>query len=351
MLGKIIGVLVVACFLNSFAESCDVVEEHCSVPGSEKEIDGTKVYKDCWQYKYQLNCKAQSKNNCNSISPDKCVFVGEECAKQAKEGDLDFCANWLRRFSCEKEIKYTEEKTALKKISKGRDSKELFCNSMCLDGNCDAVKKATTDANDELAQAAGQLNALSEIKKGLHGEVIGSLFNGYSQECSSHPLDFMECCMSSPEGWGEAIGLGQCSSDELNLSKSISEKRCIFIGEYCETKIIKCIDRRKVYCCFDSVIARIIHQTAKAQLGRGYRDPEDPDCSGISLADLERVDLSKADFSDFYTEVIIPQISLPDVKADANAMESHAKKIEEKMSSLPDEKKGYNPNALSNLTQ
>lgn len=319
---------------------CKEVELYCAAPKETRKINGVDVLRDCWQYKYKLNCEAKSKNNCNSISTDQCVFLGEECAFRTKEADLDFCANWLRRFSCKKNVKYTKEHINLKG-NEGKDSKELLCNSMCLDGTCPAIKKADTESNDELAQSVGILDSVADIRKGRQGDHIINIFKGYSRECSDHPLNFMNCCKISPNGWGEAIKLGHCSADELNIAKLRDAEQCIEVGTYCETEILGvCIDERNAFCCFDSVIARILNQEAKKQLGRGYGIPENPDCSGIDLNDLAKVDFTKADFSAFHRNVISRNISPPNVKADADFMEERSKK------GLSKDNKAYNQQVL-----
>ncbi len=46
-------------------------------------------------------------------------------------------------------------------------------------------------------------------------------------------------------------------------------------------------------------MARIINEQAYPQLGRSWGDPEYPNCSGLSLQELERLDWSRIDLSEW----------------------------------------------------
>ena len=88
---------------------------------------------------------------------------------------------------------------------------------------------------------------------------------------------------------------------------------CTGVGSYCSTRIpiIRvCIETTESYCCFNSRLARIINEQGRAQLGRTWGAPQFPDCSGFTLAQLQALDFSRMNLSEFYAE-IAP--TLPDV--------------------------------------
>lgn len=338
----------------SFAEDCEEVEKYCVIPNQEKKIRGTQVHRDCWEYKYKLDCKDRSKNDCSKVPSDRCAFVREECIDLQKEGDSTYCANLRRRYSCEKTVEYEEEKQEILRNGKQADAKDLLCKSMCLDGDC--IKKAEEKDNDELAMSIGMLNGLSQAKKGIDPDIkeIVNVFKGEKRSCSFHPASFMNCCRERASGWGEAIKLGQCKQEELDLAKARSQKRCVEVGEYCETEVLGwCVDKRKVLCCYDSIIARILNQEGKKQLGRSFGNPKNPQCEGLSLNDLKNknLDLSKADFKDFYDQVVVPNIDLPDVKTHMKHMANDASNINKDATNLPDSKKGFSQKTLQEMPE
>jgi conjugal transfer mating pair stabilization protein TraN len=57
-------------------------------------------------------------------------------------------------------------------------------------------------------------------------------------------------------------------------------------------------------------LARILNEQGRAQLGRSWGGAESPDCSGFTVAQLQSLDFSRMDLTEFYAE-IAP--TLPDV--------------------------------------
>lgn len=353
-------VLVLMCSSNIANASdidttgCEEIEVDCAIPNQTKKIRGTDVHRNCWKHTYRLDCSKRSKNDCSKIPSDICAYISEECIDLRKEGDSTYCANLRRKYSCEKIIEYEEEKEEILNNGQQADAKDLLCKSLCLDGSC--VKKVSIEENDELAKSVGMLNGLAQAKKGIDQDIkeLVNVFKGETRSCSYHPLSFMNCCRASPSGWGEAIKLGKCEKDELDLAKARSQKRCVEVGEYCETKVLgACVDKRKVLCCYDSVIARTLNQAAKKQLDRNFGDPKNPRCEGLSLDDLkdERLDLSEADFTDFYEQIVVPNIDLPDVQTHMKKMATDSGDIASESSNAPSVKKGFSQKTLEDMPE
>lgn len=92
----------------------------------------------------------------------------------------------------------------------------------------------------------------------------------------------------------------KCSEDELALGVDIELHKTHFVGSYCAKKsIFGCTEKRKSYCVFSAPLARIINEQARPQLGRGWGTPKAPDCSGITLAELERLDWNRIDLTEW----------------------------------------------------
>jgi conjugal transfer mating pair stabilization protein TraN len=60
-----------------------------------------------------------------------------------------------------------------------------------------------------------------------------------------------------------------------------------------------CIERRKAYCCFNTPLARILDEKIRPQLGRGWGEADQPDCTGISVADFGRVDWNRVNLDEW----------------------------------------------------
>ncbi len=83
---------------------------------------------------------------------------------------------------------------------------------------------------------------------------------------------------------------------------------CYEIGEYCREKweFVGCVQKSKSYCCFNSKMARIIHQQGRSQLNTigGFGSPENPDCRGLTPEEFQSIDFSKIDFSEYYGDLV-----------------------------------------------
>lgn len=82
-----------------------------------------------------------------------------------------------------------------------------------------------------------------------------------------------------------------CEEPEYELAAQKQLKVCTDLGTYCESKVAGvCWVRKESYCCYNSPLARILNEQIKPQLGMDFGTPESPTCTGIKVADLDRVD-------------------------------------------------------------
>lgn len=110
-------------------------------------------------------------------------------------------------------------------------------------------------------------------------------------------------------------GILNCEQAEQVLAMKRDSRLCHSVGSYCSsrTPIIKvCVEKTESYCCFNSRLARILNEQGRAQIARSWGSAERPDCGGFSLAQLQSLDFSRMDLSEFYAE-IAP--TLPDAGA------------------------------------
>jgi conjugal transfer mating pair stabilization protein TraN len=167
----------------------------------------------------------------------------------------------------------------------------------------------TSDAPDMVIAGFEALFGVGGGSSALAGLVAGEL----SVEL------FVQALVPGP--WTIAIlaiqlsGLLECEQSEQILAMKRDHRLCHGIGSFCSARIPvlrTCIETTQSYCCFNSRLARILNVQGRAQLGRAWGDAKSPDCSGFTLAQLQALDLSRMDLSEFYAE-IAP--SLPDLGA------------------------------------
>jgi conjugal transfer mating pair stabilization protein TraN len=84
-----------------------------------------------------------------------------------------------------------------------------------------------------------------------------------------------------------------CEQEEFELGAKRELRSCHDVGSYCRSKVLTaCIERRNSYCCFNTPLARILNEQIRPQLARGWGEADSPDCTGLAVNDLGRVDWS-----------------------------------------------------------
>lgn len=299
-------------------EVCIDEQGKCLDNKQERVVGGLPVKKECWHYEYIKKCnKIPSKNNCSEIPLDKFNLKKEKCLASTKIGDRDFCLNMSKTFSyVYDEVEIIDKSEIIMDPDNKEVVKDLLCDAFCLDGNCPEVHKGMQEANDEIASAIAQLEMLSDIKKGFVGAngLNINVFGGQVRKCHNKTSLHSNCCIDS--GLFKDVGLIKCSAEQKSLATESRKGKCEYIDEYCSTKdpILKkiCLIKTKSYCCYPTVLAKTIRLGARDQLGKGLGTAEDPQCGGLSLNDLERIDFSKINFDDFFNREVQPMMRVYD---------------------------------------
>lgn len=98
-----------------------------------------------------------------------------------------------------------------------------------------------------------------------------------------------------------------CSEDDMLTAAYDELGLCHYIGTYCKKKIplIGCVQKAKVFCCFNSKLARIIHEQGRPQLKDfgGWGDTDIPNCRGFTPEEFQMLDFSKIDLSEWYGDI------------------------------------------------
>jgi conjugal transfer mating pair stabilization protein TraN len=91
-----------------------------------------------------------------------------------------------------------------------------------------------------------------------------------------------------------------CEQAEFELGAKRELRACHRVGGYCKSKVLGvCIEKRDSYCCFNTPLARIINEQVRPQLGRDWGEPDAPNCGGLSVTELARVDWSRVNLDEW----------------------------------------------------
>lgn len=160
-----------------------------------------------------------------------------------------------------------------------------------------SVLLVTTDVLAEAAKEVMEQNTENPV-----------IFVGKPMECSVSITRPKNCCSISDGNWLGGIILN-CNEEERELAKAKDGGRAIYVGEYCHNKMLDvCTSYHKIYCVFDSKIARIVqNEGRKNQLGIGFgevgSDESYPNCRGLTEKEISQLNFDAMDFSKLYSEI------------------------------------------------
>jgi len=96
-----------------------------------------------------------------------------------------------------------------------------------------------------------------------------------------------------------------CEEEELAFGIQQVNRACHYVGTYCSKKVSflglkKCVIEKQTWCCFSSPFARILNEQLRLQgIGPEWGTAQAPNCDGVSIADLDTVDWSLVDLSEW----------------------------------------------------
>ncbi len=94
--------------------------------------------------------------------------------------------------------------------------------------------------------------------------------------------------------------LTACKPAESILRCKRAKNVCHEVGSRCVVEVFgHCLQRKEIFCCYDSVLARIVQEQGRAQLGRGWGSASSPECRGFYLDEFSQIDFSAIDMSEY----------------------------------------------------
>ncbi|MDP5370057.1 MAG: conjugal transfer protein TraN, partial [Pseudomonadota bacterium] len=179
------------------------------------------------------------------------------------------------------------------------DNSEGHVDALNADG---ALNDTAYEENREGAEAIAKLTALHDVGAAMPKINTGdanalSVFRGNDHRCVSQAGN--NRCPG---------GNGKKEAGDQVLEQKVNEGKCIRIGEYTpETQNIGIVVGQKrtttTYCCYDSVLAKVLHQGAIDQGIKERGDPKTTTCGALTLAQLQAMVWERVDFTPFVNEV------------------------------------------------
>lgn len=119
----------------------------------------------------------------------------------------------------------------------------------------------------------------------------------------------------------------KCTAAEKILGCKRAKGVCHEVGTRCTLKIFgACFQEKKVFCCFDTVLAKIVHEQGRPQIGMDWGSAKSPNCRGFYMNEFMQIDFTKIDFSEYVDDLTRQMLS-------SDKMEEKVRNIVEKYAS------------------
>lgn len=305
LIQKLLFLLLISLWANPlFAKECVLTQKVCTEGAVERVIEGRKIYKDCWKYEKLYQCSGYAANNCQVLREDDCIQTGSKC----KEYRGEWCVNYEKDYKCEKienhKVKETRYRIPKFQSQDFNNKRNIKCGDSikCVDGKC---FYQTEEANNELGEAVAMLKSMKEMQTQYSTKPL-TVFKGEAAGCKKKAFGFNNCCKPG-KALVEKLYLSECTAEDKSLIKKINKGLCHFVGEFKKKKYGFTQYKKYSYCCFQSKLVKEIQVQGKQQLRRGFGSSQNPNCSGLTVKELQAIDFSKIDFSPVFADIFKSQ--------------------------------------------
>jgi conjugal transfer mating pair stabilization protein TraN len=259
-------------------------------------INRKSVFRDAWERQLFFSCEPQGDSPCVRLRKQGGILLKRKCLQENAFGD---CELWEKTYDLGKQAAHHE-------YTHKFDGEELW-------GFNDAFD-SSYEKNGELGNAVASLSVFSDLKKDLENsgrdfeESKIEVFRGDALQCNCSFLDgvLYDCCKKM-EGLAVKAHLARCNSEEQSLAERRQLGLCHYVGSKKEQLGTK---TGQVFCCFSTKLARIVQEQGRSQLGIKWGKADAPECRGLSMQELQRLDLSGMDLSEVAEELVIDREEL-----------------------------------------
>jgi hypothetical protein len=244
-------------------------------------IDGAEVTRQCWRWRNTFDCTSlTAESTCTDPKLAGCSLAGDyQCLSDDGQGH---CLSSTAQYDC--------------KVADAVYEPTLNCGeqSYCAGGSC---YDKTYQPNQNFAFAVAHMEAREEAGQQFDSTTL-KIFKGSRGHCEKDTWGLRDCC----DAHGDLI---QCEADERETVRQRELGQCHYVGNYCSERdwLGGCLARTYSYCCFPSMLARIVQEQGRPQLDRDWGKSKEPSCEGFTIEEFQNLDWSKIDLSEFYDSI------------------------------------------------
>lgn len=178
------------------------------------------------------------------------------------------------------------------------------CLATTADGESSAEGYGPIEVDETTGATAGPIDCADTSGGGV------TIFKGKRYRCDLNLTGFIQNCCRK-----KGLFSGACprSTKELRARRD-GAGACHYVGIHKKKVLGVTLKKRKVYCCFNSRMARVLHEQARGQLietglwptarNGGWGSPKNPRCGGMTAEQLQEIDFDAVDFSEIYSDLL-----------------------------------------------
>ena len=164
------------------------------------------------------------------------------------------------------------------------------------------IKDAAGNVTSMIAMSSFSPQMQAGVTAGVtEGSVVAGTTAYYMQMITSYAAVIgMASMIAMQIMFGEG-----CDAADVQCAEQRISHECHYVGEYCDMDtLFGCFQSVNTYCCFNSMMARIIQEQGRPQLTTygptgNWGSAEYPNCKGLTPEEFEALDFSKIDFSEY----------------------------------------------------
>lgn len=288
--------LVNSCDPLPSEEACTGAPASCTSGPEVRTIMGFPVSRQCWSYSQEYTCLSGSQTKSTSCEPfeadTSCEVIGKTCLSFAESEETvgatpNECQHWEYQYRC----------------GGGQDiPDQCSAVNVCVGDLCEGM---VDEPNRDFAHAATWLSVLDEAAKDSEKSLDLTnvqLFGGTARRCRDAALSTINCCRDS--GWANGI-FADCNESELALMDRVQAKAAVHVGTYCDRKVLGvCLRKQRSYCTFNSQLAAVFQKEIRRIAGTGWGPVKSPNCSGLSLDEIDTLDWDQIDLSEAFADMM-----------------------------------------------
>ncbi|MFT3819877.1 MAG: conjugal transfer protein TraN [Rubrivivax sp.] len=279
---------------------CQLKTSVCVDGPSARVIDGVTVHRACWTYRNTFSCsKPADAASCGAAADLSCAKKSVSCKTQDASGH---CLDAEFEYEC--------------RTSTGLAQQAVNCgdSSFCAGGSCWQSDDTASQPNQNYGQTMAEYQARADAAKDIAIDPVKiEIFKGRDMRCVRANFGLDNCCS------GNTLS-EKCSAEENELIKLRSESRCTQLGDYCSKSFLGiCKEKTRSNCCYNSLLARIVQEQGRPQLGLSQGTAKKPECAGFSPEELSHLDWSQIDLSEYFEQLQLEPKPIPASSAQEGA--------------------------------